>query len=84
MTQDGEAETLRKPLSLVKYQKVHTTYVRGKIDKSYFGLGPKDAMPPSVLLTEAGAVDSIFSSLALHAWTGSPSDGVGVYKLFSR
>lgn len=41
-------------------------------------------MPSSVLLTEEGAKDSPFSSLALHEWTGVPSKGVGVYKMFSR
>lgn len=84
VAQNGEAETLRKPLPLVAFQEVHTTFVRGIIDKSYFGLRASEAMPASVLLTEEGARDSPFSSLALHEWTGVPSEGVGVYKLFSR
>lgn len=81
--QDGKSETLRQPLSTVKYQEVHTTIVRGVVDREYFGLKPSEAVPASVLLTESAAGLAI-SSLALHAWVGDSSDGLGVYKIFSR
>lgn len=70
-------------MSTVKYQEVHTTIVRGVVDRAYFGLKPSETLPASVLLTEAAAGLS-FSSLALHAWVGDSSDGLGVYKIFSR
>lgn len=58
--------------------------MRGVVNGAYFGLSaPGDEVPTSVLLTEPAA-DLAFSSLALKAWVGDPSDGVGVYKLFSR
>ncbi|CAM9810990.1 unnamed protein product, partial [Laminaria digitata] len=81
--EDGKSETLRQPLSTVKYQEVHTTIVRGVVDREYFGLKPSEAVPASVLLTESAAGLAI-SSLALHAWVGDSSDGLGVYKIFSR
>lgn len=68
---------------MVKYQEVHTTFVRGTVDRAYFGLGEGEEVPTSVLLTES-AGDLAFSSLALKTWVGHPSDRVGVYKLFSR
>lgn len=81
--QDGGAEPARRPFPLVKFREVHTTFVRGEVNRAYFGLGPREAMPVSVLLTEKGK-DSFFSSLALHTWVGDPSKRVGVYKIFSR
>lgn len=80
---DGKAEPLRHPLPMVEFQEMHVVYVRGVVNRSYFGLGPKNRMPASVLLTESAA-HLAFSSLSLHSWVGDPSDGVGVYKLFSR
>ncbi|CAM9405134.1 unnamed protein product [Pylaiella littoralis] len=81
--EDGKPELLRQPLSVVKYQEVHTTFVRGTVDRAYFGLGEREEVPTSVLVTESAA-DLAFSSLALKTWVGDPSDGLGVYKLFSR
>ena len=57
--------------------------MRGSVDPSYFGLGKGKKVPSTVLLTESAA-DLPFSSLALKTWVGDPSDGVGLYKLFSR
>lgn len=81
--QDGKPQAPRQPLRAVKYQEVHTTFVRGTVDPAYFGLGKGEKVPSSVLLTEAAA-DVAFSSLALKTWVGDPSDLVGLYKLFSR
>lgn len=81
--QDGKPQAPRQPLTAVKYQEVHTTFVRGTVDPAYFGLGQGREVPASVLLTEAAA-DAAFSSLALKTWVGDPSEGVGLYKLFSR
>lgn len=81
--QDGKSEALRQPLSTGKYQEVHTTIVRGVVDRAYFGLKPSQTVPASVMLTELAA-GLAFSSLALHAWVGDSSDGLGVYKIFSR
>ncbi|CAM9195491.1 unnamed protein product, partial [Hapterophycus canaliculatus] len=82
--EDGQPEASQPPLPVVKYQEVHTTLVRGVVDGAYFGLGsPGDEVPTSVLLTETAA-GLAFSSLALKTWVGDPSDGVGVYKIFSR
>lgn len=81
--QDGKPQAPRQPLPTVKYQEVHTTFVRGTVDPAYFGLGKGKRVPSSVLLTESAA-DLAFSSLALKTWIGDPSDGVGLYKLFSR
>ena len=80
---DNKAETLQRPLPLVEYQEVHTTFVCGVVDRSYFGLRVEDPMPASVLLTES-ATHLPFSSLARHSWLDDAPDGVGVYKLFSR
>ncbi|CAM9189606.1 unnamed protein product [Ascophyllum nodosum] len=81
--EDNKAETLQRPLPLVEYQEVHTTFVCGVVDRSYFGLRVEDPMPASVLLTES-ATHLPFSSLARHSWLDDAPDGVGVYKLFSR
>ncbi|CBJ27907.1 conserved unknown protein [Ectocarpus siliculosus] len=81
--EDGSPETPIQPLPVVKYQEVHTTFVRGVVDGAYFGLGKGEEVPNSVLLTERAA-GLAFSSLALKTWVGDPADGVGVYKLFSR
>lgn len=61
---------------------MHTTFVRGVVDRAYFGLGPLEEVPSSVLLTESAA-DLAFSSLARYAWIDA-AEGVGIYKLFSR
>lgn len=82
-SQDGKTEPLKHPLPLVKYREVHATFIRGTIDRTYFGLGPLEVIPASVLLTDSAA-DLAFSSLALHGWQGDPSEGIGIYKLFSR
>lgn len=57
--------------------------MRGIVDPAYFGLEKGKKVPSSVLLTQSAA-DLAFSSLALKTWVGDPSDGVGLYKLFSR
>ena len=57
--------------------------MRGVVDRAYFGLKPSQTVPASVLLTETAA-GLAFSSLALHAWVNDSSDGLGVYKIFSR
>lgn len=81
--QDTKPQAPRQPLPAVRYQEVHTTFVRGTVDPAYFGLEKDKKVPSSVLLTESAA-DLAFSSLALKNWVGDPSDGVGLYKLFSR
>eukprot|EP00903_Cladosiphon_okamuranus_P011915 g11191.t1 len=81
--EDAKPQAPRQPLPVVKYQEVHTTFVRGTVDPAYFGLEKGKKVPSSVLLTESAA-DLAFSSLALKTWVGDPSEGVGLYKLFSR
>lgn len=81
--QDGKPQAPRQPLAAVKYQEVHTTFVRGAVNPAYFGLEKGKDVPSSVVLTESAA-NLAFSSLALKTWVGDPSEGVGLYKLFSR
>ncbi|CAM9181548.1 unnamed protein product [Discosporangium mesarthrocarpum] len=85
----------RPPLPSVVYQEVHTTFVKGVIDRAYFNLGPGEEVPASVLLAE-GAMTTPFSSLSLQSWVEGEGEGVGgeggtgrqerlgIYKLFSR
>lgn len=61
------------------YQTTHVTFVRGRLNTEYFGLGPDDTAPTQVMTRENP--DIPFSTLAT---MGSADGDRTVYKLFSR